>query len=197
MRWFRVCALAGRLVRKPRTRDNRSEGPTALEAFNQGVKCGASGDRDAAIAAYATAVKTGDSDLVPQALFNLAALWSDDVGAATSAYLAAIETNHPDVAPKAAFNLGWLLATQGDLPGATTVLRQALAFGHDDVNARAALKLESVRAELFISRWTATRNAAGSSSAGSSLGLRSASPRRRSEPARSQLPCSRRLRSSH
>lgn len=83
---------------------------------------------------------------------------SDDLEAATNAYLVAIETNHPDVAS----NLEWLLAAQGDLAGATTMLRRALEFGHDDVSLRAALKLDSVRAELLIPRWTASRSAAES-----------------------------------
>jgi tetratricopeptide (TPR) repeat protein len=161
-RRHRVSALAGRLVRSPRSQDIQSHDRTALEAFNEGVKFGASGDRDAAIAAYKASVATGDSDLTAQALFNVAALCSDDLEAATNAYLAAIETNHPDVAPRAAFNLWWLLAAQGDLAGATTMLRRALEFGHDDVSLRAALKLDSVRAELLITRWTASRSAAES-----------------------------------
>lgn len=194
---YRVSALAGRLVRKSRSQDIESHDPIALEAFNEGVKFGASGDRDAATAAYQAAVAAGDSDLAARAFFNLGALWSDDAEAATSSYLAAVATNHPDVAPKAAFNLGALLAAQGDFTGATTMLRRALGFGHDDVSPRAALKLESVRADLLITRWTATTSAAGSLRAHFSVGPRSASPRRRSEPVRSYPPRSRRPRGNH
>jgi tetratricopeptide (TPR) repeat protein len=152
----RVGLLVRRLVggRSPRAAG------AALDAFNRGVVLGAMGERDAAATAYETSIAVDDRDIAARAAFNLAALWSDDPEAATSAYLAAIATDHPDVAPKAAFNLGSLLAARGDLAGATGMLRRAVRSGHEDVSARAALKLEILRAEALIDLWTPSRTSA-------------------------------------
>jgi tetratricopeptide (TPR) repeat protein len=152
-RWPRVGLFVRRLVGGPSPRATGE----ALDAFNRGVVLGAMGERDAAVVAYEASIAVGDRDIAARAAFNLAALWPDDPEAATSAYLSAIATEHPDVAPKAAFNLGSLLAARGDLAGAAGMLRCAVRSGHEDVSARAVLKLETLRAEALIDRWTLSR----------------------------------------
>ena len=153
------------------------------------------GDRDAAVIAYRASIAVGEGGVAAQAAFNLAGLWPDDLGAATNAYLAALDTEHPEVAPKAAYNLGFLLAADGDLAGATAMLQRALRFGHEDVSARAALKLESLRAEAFIGR-LASKSSGTVRRTASRVAPRSAPSRRRSQPARSHVDRSR-LRGSH
>ncbi len=154
------CARVGLLVRRLVGGPSPRATGAALDAFNRGVVLGAMGERDAAVTAYETSIAVGDRDIGARAAFNLAALWSDNPEAATSAYLSAIATEHPDVAPKAAFNLGSLLAARGDLAGATGMLRRAVRSGHEDVSARAALKLETLRAEALLDRWTPSRPSA-------------------------------------
>jgi tetratricopeptide (TPR) repeat protein len=172
-RWKGIVLLARRLVRRPSPRPK----DVALDAFNRGVALSAMGERDAAVAAYETSMASCDRDIAARAAFNLGALCPDDLEVAISAYLSAIATEHPDVAPKAAFNLGSLLAARGDLEGATGMLRRALHSGDEDVSARSALKLESLRAGALIDRWMPSRAPARPSGPKAALG--SASSRRR------------------
>jgi tetratricopeptide (TPR) repeat protein len=190
------CLARWLLRRAGQRRAQQSDDVRALEAFNRGVRLGATGDRHGAISAYQASIAIGDDGAAALAAFNLAALWSDDLKAMTSAYLAAIDTEHPDVAPKAAYNLGSVLAADGDLDAATMMLQRALRYGHDDVSARAALKLENLRAEAFIHRLAARRSVTVPT-ARPRIAPRSASSRRRGEPARRSVDRSRRQHRSH
>ena len=197
----RIVALAARLIeRSPwlvgRWPARQPRAAEAFEAFNRGVRLGALGDRGGAVAAYRASIATGDRNVVAQAAFNLAALVPDDLETATSAYLAAIATEDPDVAPKAAYNLASLLAANGDLAGATALLHEALGYGHEDVSARATLKLESLRAEALLDRLTSISTMAAPH-AESRIAPRPASSRRRSESAHPRVDRLRRLRGSH
>jgi len=194
----RVVALAARLVRRSPWRAGPPHDADAFEAFNRGVRLTVLGDRDGAVAAYRTAIAIGDGDgdAVAHAAFNLATLLPHDLEAAIGAYLSAIDTAHPDVAPKAAYNLGSLLAADGDLSGATAMLHQALRYGHEDVSARATLRLESLRAEALIDRLASISTITGGRS-DSRIAPRPAASRRRSAPAHRRADRLRRLRGSH
>ncbi|GAB2748119.1 tetratricopeptide repeat protein [Kitasatospora kifunensis] len=112
----------------------------ARTAFDQGALERSAGNVEAARSAFERAVATGDPEIGPMALANLAVLEASAgrIAQARAAFEQAIATGHPDHAPKSLFNFAIFQQRNGELAHARELYEQAVAGGHPE-HARKAL----------------------------------------------------------